>query len=178
MSAMGLGSLLAALAIAYLRRPRLSILLVGAFALGALEMVLAGVRFFPLALVAVFGAGAGAIAMTATANSAIQLAVPDALRGRVMRVYLTVFAGSTPVGGLFAGWLASSFGTPVALAVGGGASALVALGATVWVIRSGHFNVLRGARPEPVARAQRGFEDERLAAGVTRRGIDAGGPGR
>jgi len=138
MSAMGLGSLLAALAIAYLRRPRLSILLVGAFALGALEVVFAGVRFFPLALVAVFGAGAGAIAMTATANSAIQLAVPDALRGRVLSVYTTVFAGSTPVGGLFAGWLASSFGTPAALAVGGGASALVAVGATVWVMRSDH----------------------------------------
>ena len=138
MSAMGLGSLLAALGIAYLGRPKLSILLAGAFALGALEVVFAGIRFFPLALVAVFGAGAGAIAMTATANSAIQLAVPDALRGRVLSVYTTVFAGSTPVGALFAGWLASSFGTPAALAVGGGASALVAVGAKLWVMRSGH----------------------------------------
>jgi MFS family permease len=143
MSAMGLGSLVAALAIAYLRRPRLSILLVGAFALGTLEVVFGSVRFFPLAMVAVFGVGAGAIAMTATANSAIQLAVPDALRGRVMSVYMTVFAGSTPVGGLFAGWLASSFGAPVALAIGGGVSALVVLGATAWVVRSGHFELPR-----------------------------------
>jgi MFS family permease len=178
MSAMGLGSLVAALVIAYLGRPRISILLAGAFTLGVLEMVFAGLRFFPLALVAVFGAGAGAIAMTATANSAIQLAVPDALRGRVLGVYLTVFAGSTPVGGLLAGWLASSFGTPVALAVGGGVSALMAIGTTVWVIRSGQFRVPRLARSAPTARAPRGFEDERLAAGVNRRGIDAGGPDR
>lgn len=143
MSAMGFGSLLAALGIAYLHQPRLSVLLAGAFALGALEMVFAGVRFFPLALLAVFGAGTGAIAMTATANAAIQLAVPDALRGRVMSVYTTVFAGSTPVGGLFAGWLASSFGTPTAFAVGGAASALVAIMATVWVIRSGHLDLKR-----------------------------------
>ena len=159
MSAMGLGSLLAALVIAYLGRPRISILLVGAFALGALEAVFAGVRIFPLALLAVFGAGAGAIAMTATANSAIQLAVPDALRGRVLGVYLTVFAGSTPVGGLFAGWLASAFGTPVALAVGGGASALVALGATAWVIRSGHFTMPSRARSRPAPRGQLSVED-------------------
>jgi MFS family permease len=178
MSAMGLGSLLAALVIAYLRRPRISILLVGAFALGVLEMVFAGVRFFPLALVAVFGAGAGAIAMTATANSAIQLAVPDALRGRVLGVYLTVFAGSTPVGGLFAGWLASSFGTPVALAVGGGVSALVALGAMVWVIRSGHFKMPRLTRPRPVSHAHAGVEDQRLADGVGRRALDVGAPER
>ncbi|HEY5277444.1 MAG TPA: MFS transporter, partial [Coriobacteriia bacterium] len=173
MSAMGLGSLLAALAVAYLRRPKLSILLVGAFALGALEVVFAGVRFFPLALVAVFGAGAGAIAMTATANSAIQLAVPDALRGRVLSVYTTVFAGSTPVGGLFAGWMASSFGTPAALAVGGAASALVAIGATVWVMRSGHFKMPRLVGPRPVPLAEVGLE-ERLADGVGPRAIDVG----
>ncbi|HEX7611933.1 MAG TPA: MFS transporter [Candidatus Limnocylindrales bacterium] len=178
MSAMGLGSLLAALAIAYLRRPRVSILLVGAFALGALEVAFAGVRFFPLALLAVFGAGAGAIAMTATANSAIQLAVPDALRGRVMSVYTTVFAGSTPVGGLFAGWLASSFGTPVALAVGGGISALVALGATVWVIRSGHFKLPRRTRSQPAGHAQDGFEDERRADGLGQRVLDVRRPDR
>jgi hypothetical protein len=102
MASMGLGSLLAALTIAYLHRPRISILLAGAFALGGLEIVLATVHFFPLAMAAGFGAGAGAILMTASANSAMQLAAPDALRGRVMSVYTTVFAGSTPIGGPFA----------------------------------------------------------------------------
>jgi MFS family permease len=146
MSAMGFGSLVAALGVAALRRPRLSVLLVGAFALGLLELAFAGVRFFPLSLAVVFLAGGGAIAMTATANSAIQLAVPDALRGRVMSVYMTVFAGSTPVGGLVAGWLASSFGSPVALAFGGGASALIAVVAAIWVVRSGHFELPPGRR--------------------------------
>ena len=40
-----------------------------------------------------FFVGLGAIAMAATANTTIQLAVPDQLRGRTMAVYTTVFAG-------------------------------------------------------------------------------------
>ena len=141
MSAMGFGSLVAALVVAAIPRPRLSLLLAGGFALGVFELALGQIRLFPLSLAMAFLAGAGAIAMTATANSAIQLAVPDALRGRVMSVYMTVFAGSTPIGGLLAGWLASSFGPPVALAVGGGTSAVAAVLAAVWVMRSGRFEL-------------------------------------
>ena len=47
--------------------------------------------------------GFATIAMSATTNTLIQLQVPDALRGRVMSVYTTVFAGSTPIGGLASG---------------------------------------------------------------------------
>ena len=50
--------------------------------------------------------------------------MPDVLRGRVMSVYTTVFAGSVPFGGLFSGAVAGSFGVSVALTVGG----LIALG--------------------------------------------------
>jgi MFS family permease len=168
MSAMGFGSLVAALGVAALRRPRLSVLLVGGFALGVLELAFAWIRFFPLSLAAVFLAGAGAIAMSATANSAIQLAVPDALRGRVMSVYMTVFAGSTPVGGLLAGWLASSFGSPVALTFGGGMSALASVVAGIWVLRSRNFE-LPGAR----RRFRRLLADEAPAAGDAGDGLIA-----
>ena len=137
MGAMGVGSLVAALSVAAMRRPRIRILLLGAFTLGALEIVLAVVHSFPAALVAIFGAGAGGIAMAATANATIQLAVPDALRGRVMSVYTTVFAGSTPIGGLIAGSIASTFGTPVAIGLGGAASVLTAVVAGAWLLRRG-----------------------------------------
>jgi predicted MFS family arabinose efflux permease len=36
----------------------------------------------------------------------VQSNVSDALRGRVMALYVTVFAGSTPIGGIFAGLVA------------------------------------------------------------------------
>ncbi len=144
-AAMGLGSLVSALGIASMRRPRLRVLLLGALALGILEIVLASVRSYPVALVAVFGAGAGGIAMAATANATIQLAVPDALRGRVMSVYTTVFAGSTPIGGILIGSIASMYGTPAAIGFGGVVSAVAAVVAGAWVLRGG--GVSRAAPP-------------------------------
>jgi MFS family permease len=137
LSSMGLGSLVAALLVASLRRPRPWIMVVGALVLGVLEVVLGGVRSYPVALVAMFGAGAGAIAMMVSANTAIQLAVPDRLRGRVMSVYTTVFSGSTPIGAPVIGWLASAFSTEVALVVGGGTAIVAALVAGAWVLRGG-----------------------------------------
>ena len=53
--------------------------------------------------------------MAANGNTLIQTTVPDELRGRVISVYTTVFAGSTPIGALFAGALASRWGAVAAL---------------------------------------------------------------
>ena len=57
----------------------------------------------------------------------VQANVPDSLRGRVMSFYVTVFAGSAPLGGLFAGAVAQAFGTPAAF-LAGAALSLVTLG--------------------------------------------------
>jgi MFS family permease len=126
MAAIGFGSLSGALAVAMLRRPRTIVVIGGAAALGALSIV-AGVvsgSGAPWAAVitgiALFGAGFGAIAMAATANASIQTSTPPALRGRVMSVYTTVFAGSTPIGGLGTGAVVSLIGAPGALIVAGG----------------------------------------------------------
>ena len=87
--------------------------------LGAAELVLAGTSSYPVALTAVFFCGAGAIATAATANSLIQITVPGPLRGRVMSVYTTVFAGSTPIGNGLTGGFGGLWGTPVALLMNG-----------------------------------------------------------
>ncbi len=160
LSSMGLGSLVAALLVASLRRPRPWIMVVGALVLGVLEVVLGGVRSYPVALVAMFGAGAGAIAMTVSANTAIQIAVPDRLRGRVMSVYTTVFSGSTPIGAPVIGWLASAFSTEVALVVGGGTAIAAAVLAGAWILRG-------GLAPLPAAR-DRLAPDAAIAAGPPR----------
>jgi MFS family permease len=73
--------------------------------------------------------------MAVTANTTIQLAVPDHLRGRVMSVYTTVFAGSVPAGGLLMGWIASRWGVPMAFGVGAAATVAVGLGAWLWLSR-------------------------------------------
>jgi len=119
MAATGIGSLVSALAIAFtgLASPRT--MLIGAGILGTLEAAMVIVTGLPLALACLFGVGFGSIAMTATANTSIQLAVPDELRGRVMSVYTTVFAGSTPIGALFAGTAAATLGAPAAFFLSG-----------------------------------------------------------
>ncbi|MEP7158299.1 MAG: MFS transporter [Chloroflexota bacterium] len=127
MSAAGLGSLLSALAIAFGQRPTLRRMLLGAALVGVGMLGMSLSRSFPISLVMMFVVGWGMIAMAATMNTIIQLTVPDQLRGRVMSVHTTVFAGSTPFGGLFSGSLAAFAGAPWALAVGGVMALLAAL---------------------------------------------------
>jgi sugar phosphate permease len=128
LSAAGVGSLVSALSIAFRRSASTRRLFIGA-ALVGLGMVGLGLsRWLPLSLAMMFVAGWGGIAMAATANTMIQLSVPDVLRGRVVSLYTTVFVGSTPIGGLFSGVIASGFGgAPAALIVGGSLAVLAAL---------------------------------------------------
>jgi len=139
MAAIGFGSLSGALAVAMLRQPRTAVIILGAAALGVLSIVAgavsgSGAPWAALVTgVALFGAGFGAIAMAATANASIQTSTPPALRGRVMSVYTTVFAGSTPIGGLGTGAVVSLIGAPGALIVAGGLALIAtAYAATRW----------------------------------------------
>jgi len=139
-ASMGAGALIAALAVATLARPRLRVLIGGGMVLGAAELALASTTAFPIALAAVFFCGAGAIATAASANSLIQITVPGPLRGRVMSVYTTVFAGSSPIGNGLTGGVGGLWGTPAALVMNGafafGAQAVA--GVAVW---RGHIRV-------------------------------------
>jgi len=135
MAATGVGSLVAALTIAFSGRTGPIVIGVGALALGIAEVVVGASQIYALSLVAMFFAGLGGIAMAATANTVIQMSVPDRLRGRVMSVYTTVFAGSTPIGGPTLGWVAASFGPAIAITIGGAASAVAGAAALVWARR-------------------------------------------
>ncbi|MFZ9866011.1 MAG: MFS transporter, partial [Candidatus Limnocylindrus sp.] len=132
MAAVGLGSLVGALTVAALREPRRKMIVIGGALLGAFS-VAAGVAAaselsaaLPLTGLALFGAGFGAISMAATANASIQTTTPAPLRGRVMSVYTTVFAGSTPIGGLATGAAVSLLGASGALALAGALAVLSA----------------------------------------------------
>jgi len=138
MAAVGLGSLLGALTVAALREPRRKLIVLGGALLGAFS-VAAGAAAesglavaVPLTGLALFGAGFGAISMAATANASIQTTTPAPLRGRVMSVYTTVFAGSTPIGGLATGAAVSLLGASGALALAGLLAVLAAAFATFY----------------------------------------------
>ena len=125
MAAVGFGSLTGALTVAALREPRRSMIVIGGALLGVFSVAAGaaasstGSLAVPLTALALFGAGFGAISMAATANASIQTTTPPALRGRVMSVYTTVFAGSTPIGGLATGAVVAALGATGALGVAG-----------------------------------------------------------
>ncbi len=141
MAASGIGALLAAMRLVFGGRPRPVRLATGALILGAASLALAATRGFPVAMGLMVLIGFGSILMAATGNTTIQLAVPDHLRGRVMSVYTTVFSASVPIGGLAMGAVASAFGVPTAIALGGVLTIVVGLGAFAWG-RAGAFEAV------------------------------------
>ena len=147
-ASMGAGALTAALTVAMLSRPRLRILVGGGMVLGISELVLSATNSLPIAAAAVYFCGLGAIATAISANSLVQVTVPGPLRGRVMSVYTTVFAGSTPIGNGMTGGLGGLMGTPAALIMNGAVTIAAEAVAAV--------AILRGAVPRIGDRAEAG----------------------
>ena len=116
-SAMGIGSVLAALTLAFGSRARVSTMVGGIATFVVCALVFAWSRNFVVSLVVLCGMGASAMAYSTQANTTVQTAVPDALRGRVMSLYMMLFAGSQPLGAFITGVLASRSGAPLALTV-------------------------------------------------------------
>jgi MFS family permease len=135
MTATGIGSLVAALGIAFSGKSRPVIIPLGAIVLGIALIATSLLHGFLIAMITMTFVGFGAIGMAATANTTVQLAVPDELRGRVISVYTTVFVGSTPLGGLLMGWIASSISVDAAIALGGVGSLVAGLAVLVWLRR-------------------------------------------
>jgi len=76
-------------------------------------------RLLPLSILLLFIAGFGLIVQMAMSNTILQMIVDDDKRGRVMSLYTMAFMGMTPLGSLLSGYLASRFGAPFALSLGG-----------------------------------------------------------
>lgn len=143
---MGAGSLVGSLALAFLgsRRPLWSLILGGGAFLVLFEIAL-GLTSSPLVafpLMAVLGLSA--MLMVNTINVTIQNSVTNEIRGRVMSLYVMVFAGSAPFGGFFAGSVAELWGPPAGFLIGGALA-----GGVVGIVAWRHW--IAGARPAHVA---------------------------
>ena len=131
MSALGAGAIVGALGLTQLRRgrPPLSSLAASAAVLCAGSLALSLVDHFAIAAAVLAVLGCCQIVFSTGCNTTLQLATPDALRGRVMGLYAVTFAGMTPFGSLLVGTIAEHFGVRAACALGGttGLAALVVL---------------------------------------------------
>jgi MFS family permease len=101
------------------KRPRMRLLLISAACFGALEIVSGMMPTYVLFLVMLVPTGVALLTFNTTANAVMQLSVPASMRGRVMGLYLLVFAGSAPIGSPLLGWLAEIFGPRSGLVIGG-----------------------------------------------------------
>ena len=120
-TAIGVGALAGALVIASLgnyQRKGL-ILTVGNLLFPVMVIALSLSKSFHLTIGFLVVAGFAFMTQNATANTLVQTTVPDALRGRVMSVYMMVFVGFFPIGSLIAGTVAEHFGVPAGAALGG-----------------------------------------------------------
>lgn len=115
-SAMAVGSLIAALGIAYSGRVTQRTLLTGAAGFSALLFCLSITHLWPMTLAVLVALGVFSIVFTTTANSRLQIVAPPHLRGRVMSLYMLLFMGSTPIGSLVIGTLAERQGVRLAIA--------------------------------------------------------------
>jgi len=111
-------------------------MLVGGVAFSLLLVGIALARTVWVAAPLVMGAGYASMLMINTINATVQANVTDALRGRVMALYVTVFAGSAPLGGLFAGAVAEAWGAPAAFVAGAVLSAATLALVTVGLRRA------------------------------------------
>jgi MFS family permease len=114
-SAMGVGSVIGALATGAHGRTGPRLIAAAALAFGVLALLAALMPSLALEIPVLALLGGSAVAFAAGINSSLQLAVAPEMRGRVMALYSVVFLGSTPVGGPLAGWLSQAYDPRVAL---------------------------------------------------------------
>lgn len=147
-SAMAIGSLIAAMGIAYSGRVTQRTLLTGAAGFSLLLFILALANRWALAIPVLIALGFFSITFTATANSRLQIVAPSHLRGRIMSLYTMLFLGSTPIGSLVLGTLAERQGVQVAIAEVAVLCALGTFGGWLYIRRQ------RARLPDVVSEAE------------------------
>ncbi|MBI2986034.1 MAG: MFS transporter [Deltaproteobacteria bacterium] len=121
MAAPGVGALLSTLllaSIAHSFRRKGLLVLGGLILLGIFLFLFSRTTSFPLALLMLVAVGGCQIVFMATTMTMVQMIIPDALRGRVMSLYM-LDRGLTPAGSLLAGVTAHFIGAPATVGMMG-----------------------------------------------------------
>lgn len=164
-AAFGAGAMLGALWQASKPNPVRNLRL-GALLLLGFSALLAVLQSPLLAALALAGCGFAMLSLLISANSTVQLSIPDALRGRIMSLYSFVLVGMAPPGALIAGGLidaAGPFGPRVGLLVLAGLGGVIVL--ALWKRLPRELPKLQAARLPRGSLAERSLaephEDER-----------------
>jgi MFS family permease len=142
-SVMAIGSVLGALLAARREKPR--VMVIGLASLGFGISMLASALMpsyltFGVVLIAV---GLTALTMITSANAYVQSTTSPHMRGRVMALYMAIFAGTTPLGSPLVGWVANISGPRWAIVVGAASGFAAAGTALAWMIVANHLRIHR-----------------------------------
>jgi MFS family permease len=141
----GLGSVAGALLVAATahteRKGKLALMLQLGFAVLLFAFGLS--RQLTMSLILAFFAGACIVGVISLYSSLVQLTTTDAMRGRVMSIFMLAFRGGMPLGNLLAGYVAQRWSISLALAINGVVLAVVAL---AFIIRGVDLDAVTGTR--------------------------------
>jgi MFS family permease len=135
-TAMAVGSVTGALAAGARGRVGPRLLVSASAGFGVVMLLAAAAPTIGLQIGVLVALGAVSVTFAAGVNSAMQLAVDPAMRGRVMALYSMVFLGSTPIGAPLVGWVADAVDPRAALVLGAVAALVAAAGAHVAFART------------------------------------------
>lgn len=121
MSSLGFGSMIGALLISVKgkRKFKSHILLTSLVIISTLFIIIGLSRAYLVAALLLAITGIFNILFSTTANSTLQITSKDEYRSRVMSVYTLLFAGTTPIGNLYAGFVSGRFGADMAFTLSG-----------------------------------------------------------
>ena len=159
-SVMAVGAVAGSLLAARRERVRFIIVVVASGAFGLVCAVAAlspTYLFFAVVLVLV---GVCSLTMMNTASAYVQTTTAPAMRGRVMALYMAIFAGGTPIGAPIVGLVANVWGPRWSLAIGAASGILAALIAVVWLSRKR--NQATATAAIPVVRENRELATEEI----------------
>lgn len=110
-AALGIGSMLGALFVAGRQKPTRKFIYTFALVFGLTDIGVSFSRSYALTVALLLILGSVSIVYIASTNTSLQMNSPMKLRGRIMGLYVVIFAGSTPIGALFTGFMADWIGT-------------------------------------------------------------------
>jgi MFS family permease len=139
LSALGVGSLLGSLLVAFRKRSdgsdvKVERLFFSALIVSILFVIMNFVNNYAVALILLTIIGFVTLIFMSTANLTLQLKSSNTYRGRVMSVYSFAFLGTTPVGNLIAGAITEKFGAGLGFLICG-----VVTGGLILIVAAGYF---------------------------------------
>lgn len=153
-SIMAVGAIVGSLLAARRERVRLGLVIVAAGAFGLMCILAALAPSYALFAAVLVVVGATSLTMMNTANAYVQTTTAPMMRGRVMALYMAIFAGGTPIGAPVVGWVANEFGPRWSLGIGAASGILAAAIAGVWMLRSRRHRMAAEVAAELSARVE------------------------